>query len=195
MKIKPVFIYLGAFIIVIILLVITSSGGKTSTPEPQVSEESTMPQDDIHQNLGKAPGTGNVSSEFKQKMEKLKSEYESNPKDTVNSKEYARLLAAAHKPAEALDVYKSILAVNSNRNDIRIELATVYYNLGQFNDAKNEIESVLKQQPDSPDILYNLGAVEAAMGNMQRAKEIWEKVKTDYPGTEAARIAETSLQN
>lgn len=195
MKIKPIYIYLGTFVIVIIALVVMTSGGNPSTSSMGTPQEQTMPKDDIHQNLGNAPGSGNVSSEFKQKMANLKSGYENNPADTVNAKEYARLLAAAHKPQEALDVYNGILEINPERVDIRLELATVYYNLKRFSEAKRETEIVLKKNPDSPGVEYNLGAIEAALGNPDKAKEIWEKVISEYPNSEAARIANTSLQN
>lgn len=196
MKVKPVYIYLGAFIIVVIVLIIMTSGGNPSTSStPDVSNQSEMPQDDIHKNLGNGPGSGNVSSEFKQKMANLKSEYESNPSDTVNAKEYARLLAAAHNPEEALNVYNSILTMDSERNDIRLELATVYYNMQQFKQAKEQIEAVLEKEPNSPGVQYNLGAIEAALGNSDKAEEIWEKVIQKYPNSEAAKIAQSSLQN
>lgn len=195
MKIKPLYIYLGAFVIIIIALIFMTSGGQTTESMPNTSNESSMPDDDIHKNLGNGPGSGNVSSEFRQKMERLKSNYEANPGDTSNAKEYARLLAAAHEPEEAVKVYKSILDDYAKRNDIRLELATVYYNLKQFENAKREIETVFKNDPDSPDVQYNLGAVEAALGNNERAKTIWRQVINDYPGSEAARIASTSLQS
>jgi len=195
MKVKPIYIYLGAFIIVVIALVIMTSGGNPSTSSsPDISNQSEMPQDDIHKNLGNSPGSGNVSSEFKQKMANMKSEYESNPADTVNAKEYARLLAAAHNPEEAVIVYNSILNKDSKRLDIRNELATVYYNLQNFEEAKKQIEAVIKADPEEPGAHYNLGAIEAAQGNIDKANDIWQKVIEQFPNTEAAQLATTSLQ-
>lgn len=191
MKIKPLYIYLSLFVVVIIILVIISSGGKT---ERSVQNQ-TMPQDEIHQNLGSAPGGGNVSSEFKQRMEKLKSNYETNPKDTVNSKEYARLLAAAHKPEESVEIFQSILNLDNSRDDIRVELATVYYNLNQYEDAKKQLETVLNNNPSSTEVIYNLGAIEASIGNSEKAREIWEKLVADFPESEAAQFASSALQS
>lgn len=195
MKVKPVYIYLVVFVIVVIALVVITSGGNPSeSTTPNVSNQSEMPKDDIHKNLGNAPGSGNVSSEFKQKMANMKSEYESNPSDTVNAKEYARLLAAAHNPQEAVNVYNSILHKDSKRIDIRIELATVYYNMQKYEEAKKQIEAVIEAVPDESGAYYNLGAIEAAQGNIDKAKEIWQKVVEQFPNTEAANLANTSLQ-
>lgn len=191
MKIKPLYIYLSLFVVVIIIFVIISSGGKTELP----MQNQTMPQDEIHQNLGSAPGGGNVSSEFKQRMENLKSIYETNTADTVNSKEYARLLAAAHKPNEAVEIFQSILNLDNARDDIRVELATVYYNLNQYEDAKKQLETVLNNNPSSTEVIYNLGAIEASMGNSEKAREIWEKLVADFPESEAAQFASSALQS
>ncbi|KUG24730.1 tpr domain protein [hydrocarbon metagenome] len=195
MKIKPLYIYLSLFVVVIVVLVIITSGGKTNRVIPDASQNKTMPQDEIHQNLGSAPGGGNVSSEFKQRMENLKSNYETNPKDTVNSKEYARLLAAAHKPEEAVEIFQSILNQDNSRDDIRVELATVYYNLNQYDNAKIQLETVLKNNPSSAEVIYNLGAIEATTGNIDKARELWEKLIADYPESEAAQFASSALQS
>lgn len=195
MKIRPIHIYLGAFIIIVISLVLMTSEDTTSSQTPGISNQSQIPQDDIHQNLGNAPGSGNVSSEFKENMARLKAGYENNPSDTINALEYARLLAAAHKPNDALEVYNKILEFDLGRTDIRLEVATVYYNMQNFTEAKKQMEAVLAKEPNSPDVQYNLGAIEAALGNPARAKEIWEKVVAEYPSSEAAKIASSSLQN
>lgn len=196
MKIKPLFLYLGSILIIVLVILIVDSGNSsTSSNKLETDQQSQMPNDDIHQNLGNAPGSGNVSKEFKEKMSKLKTEYESNPSDTINSKEYARLLAAAHEPEKSVDVYNSILTIDPERNDIRLELATVYYNLQQYNNAKSEILKVYEEEPNSPGVQYNLGAIEAALGNIDKAKSIWQDVINKYPDSEAAEIASTSLKS
>lgn len=193
MRLKPQYIYLIGFVIVVILLVVfTSDSRVTQTPTPN---ESNIPKDDIHQNLGNAPGGGNVSSEFKQRMERLKNGYETNPNDIENAQEYARLLAAAHKPEEAVKIYNSILTKQNDRSYLRLELATVYFNLSQYEEAKTELKKVLEQRPNDAEVIFNLGAVEASMGNNNQAREIWEGVVKNYPNTEAAEFASSALQN
>lgn len=195
MKIKPIYIYLTALVLIVVTILIFDSQDTTSKNDSTQMQQSQMPNDDIHQNLGGAPGSGNVSGEFREKMNRLKKDYESNPADTANAKEYARLLAAAHKPYEAIPIYEQILKSYPQRNDIRLELATVYYNKKDFLKAKQEMEIVYENQPNSPDIQYNLGAAEAALGNNEKAKSMWQDVVEKYPGTEAAQIASNSLQS
>lgn len=197
MKIKPVYIYVISFVVIVILLVVFTSGGDgTSLPTEEVNPHSQLPDDEIHRNLeGDSPMSGNVSESFRQKMNQLKEGYESNPSDTVNAKEYARMLAAAHQPENAVEIYKGILSRDKNRFDIRFELATVYYNMRQYENAKDEIQKVLEVDNDNLDAKYNLGAIEAAMGNTDKAKEIWNQLVNQYPDSEAARVAEQSLKN
>lgn len=193
MKLKPVYIYLLVFVLVIVAIVIFSTNDSQRVSEPNITQQQSLPEDEIHQNLGNS--TGNVSAEFRQKMERLKSRYETNPSDTLNAKEYARLLAAAHKPNEALEVYKDILSKDNSRDDLRIELATVYFNMQKFAEAKSELEFVLEQNPNAADVIYNLGAVEATIGNTEKAKELWGKIIVEYPNTDAAEYAEESMKN
>ncbi|MDZ7763596.1 MAG: tetratricopeptide repeat protein [Melioribacteraceae bacterium] len=193
MKLKPVYIYLSVFVLVIVAIVIFSTNDEQNNPQPNVTQQQTMPQDEIHKNLGSSPG--NVSAEFRQKMERLKDNYESNPDDTVNAIEYARLLAAAHKPNDALNIYQEILKKDNSRDDLRIELATVYYNMQQYLEAKSELEYVLERNPNADDVIYNLGAVEASLGNTEKAKEIWKRLVNDFPNSDAAEFAKQSLEN
>lgn len=195
MKIKPLFIYLGAFVLVVIAIIIFSTNKKTNFRSTQFENEKQIPDDDIHNSLGTAPGGGNVSSEFRERMNKLKAKYEEDPGDTANTLEYGRLLAAAHKPEEALKIFNYILVIDKNRDDVRFDVATVYYNLQRFSDAKRELEMIYRNGSNSPDILYNLGAVEATLGNNQKAKELWQKVIENHPESEAAEIAGNSLKS
>ncbi len=197
MKLKPIYIYILSFIALVALLVLfTKESNDQGLPTRDVNPNSEMPDDEIHKGMGQGTADGsNVSPEFRQRMANLKSTYEANPSDTASAHEYAMLLAAAHKPNESLEVYRSILEIDPNRVDIRLELATVYYNLQQFENAKMEIVKVIEAEPDAADAKYNLGAVEAALGNNEKAKEIWNDIITTMPNSEAANYAKRSLES
>jgi tetratricopeptide (TPR) repeat protein len=195
MKIKPVFIYIGAFIIVIAVLIITSTGGSSSSSS-DISEQ--MPNDAVHKELtapgGEAPSKGNVSSSFMKKMDSLKTIVESNPNDTATVKEYAQLLSMAHQPQKAIELYRTILNKDPKRIDILLDLTFAYYNKGDLNKAEEITNKVLSIDKDQPEANYNLGAIAAAHGNNEKARTIWQKLVDKYPGTEVAQIAKSSLQ-
>ena len=196
MKIKPIYLYLVSFVIIIAIIVLfTSEKENPDLPTEDVIPHSEMPLDDTHKNFQGAPGSGNVTPEFREKMKNLKKSYEQNPGDSAIAVEYARLLAAAHRSDEALDVYQKLINYYPNNSDFRLELATVYYSLQQFDKAKEEILLVIEKEPDAPDVKYNLGAIEFALGNEEKAKEIWNKIIDESPGSEAAEYARRSLEN
>ena len=197
MKLKPIYIYPVLILIVVAALIIFSGGESDELkPAPDINMNGQMPDDDVHSNLGgNAPSGGNVSESFRQKMQSLKDKYESAPSDTANSKEYARLLAAAHQPEKAVEIYNEILNADKNRSDIKFELATVYYGLGQYAEAKTEIEEILSRDKNNIMAKYNLGAIEASMGNMDEAKKIWQDLEENYPQTEAGQAASQALKD
>lgn len=200
MKIKPIFIYLGIFIIAVLMIVIFTRENETvemaNNPHGQMSE-GEMPNDDIHKgmNMGgaKAPGSDNVTSNIKHQMEMLKKTVEENPQDTASVRIYAEMLASAHQAPKAVELLKSILEIDPNRVDVMLTITFVEYNRGNYDVAGEYTSKILKLEPNNPEAFYNNGAIEAAKGNKDKAKEIWQDLIKKIPGTEAARLARSSL--
>ena len=194
MKIKPVYLYLGVFVIVILVFVLTSQNG--SNVGEQITSEQ-MPNDEIHKGLqnGETPGKGNVSSNIKHQMEMLAKAVEKNPDDTVQVKKYAELLASAHNPQKAVELYKSILNKNPNRIDILLGITFAYYNMRDLDNAELYTQKVLNIDNNNHEANFNLGAIAAARGNTAKAKEIWENVAKKFPNTAVAQIAENSIKS
>ena len=189
MKLKPIYIYGGVVVLAIIFL---SSNKDSDTPEDVQSNQ--MPNDDIHKGLKQPPGKNNVSSEVKRHLEMLKKAVEENPKDTMKMREYADFLSAAHQPDEALSYYNNILKVNPKRTDILFSLAYIYFNKKDYNKAEDIVNKILLFEPDNTEAMYNLGAIAASNGDKEKAKTQWEKLVKNYPGSDAAKLAGSSLK-
>lgn len=212
MKIRPLFIYLGLFVVTVLLIVLFSgSPEKTADPHAGMNQgaipdddihkgmnEGTMPDDDIHKGMSmggnSAPGSGNVSSQFKDKIESLKTKIAENPDDTASVRIYAEMLASAHQSDKSVDLFKSILEKDPSRVDIMLTLSFIEYNRGKYEEAGNYTEKILKIEPLNAEAFYNKGAIEAAKGNKEKAKEIWQDLISKIPQTEAANLAKSSLQ-
>ena len=195
MKIKPVYIYLISFVIIIgIIVIFSTTSNDEGLPTEQVNPHSEMPNDEVHKNLEDAPGSGNVKSSAREKLELLEDKYNENPSDTANAQEYARMLAAAHQPEKAVEIYEGILSSDENRMDVRFELATVYYNLQKYDEAKEQLQIALNYDPNNLEAKYNLGAIEASQGNKEKAKEYWTDIVENHPESDVANIAKSSLQ-
>ncbi len=196
MKFKPIYLYGGLIILVILYLVFFSSNNNNSKPENIVTNE--MPDDNVHKGLQNPvdtpPGKENVSSDFKKKLEALKKEVEENPKDTLKIREYADLLAASHKPEDAIIYYYSILNINPRRTDILNSLAFIYFNQKNFEKAKDLINKILLYKPDNTEAMYNLGAIAATAGKKEEAKTKWEELIKKFPASKEAELAENSLK-
>lgn len=195
MKIKPIYIYIAVFAVLILLLVIFTSGDKTADNDKALTEKQ-MPDDDVHKGMnmdgGNQPSKSNVSQEAVERMENLKKAVEENPDDTASAKQYAEMLAAGHQPAKALELLQSILKKDPKRIDILLALTFVYYNQSDFEKAEEYTNKVLVINKNHHEANYNLGAIAAAKGDKALAKKIWEDVVKRFPGSDVAKLAESS---
>jgi len=198
MKFKPIYLYtLVALVAVIILVIVTSQNSDEPTG---VSSElsQNMPNDDVHKNLmkqdGNQPSKENVSEEYRKKMSELKTEVEKNPDDTLAIKRYADFLSAAHNMDDAITYYEKILKVDPKREDIHFALAVIYYHKQDYAKCEDENKQVLTFDPKNQMALYNLGAVAATRGEVNKAKDFWNQVIEINPGSETGKLAEESLK-
>jgi tetratricopeptide (TPR) repeat protein len=195
MKIKPLHLYGGVLVLAIAFLIFFTSKNSDSSENISSNE---MPNDDIHKGLKNPmqgpPGKENVSGEIKHQLEMLKKGVEENPKDTLKIREYADLLAAAHRPEEAVIYYYGILNINPRRTDILSSLAFIYYNKKDYSKASDLISKILLYEPDNTQAMYNLGAIAATSGNKTEAKKKWEELIKKYPDSNESKLAENSLK-
>ncbi len=199
MKFKIAYLYILLGVGVVVTLFILAGNKNNSTPAAAGNiENQQIPNDDVHKGMqnpmnGGNPSKGNVSQEVYQKMDQLKKEVEANPRDTVKMREYADFMAAAHSPDEAITYYEKILKVNPKRNDILFDLSMIWFTKQDYDKAEGYTDQILKNDRSNTQAMYNLGAIAASKGEKERAKEIWKKLVSEYPGDEAAELAKSSL--
>lgn len=201
MKIKfsAAFFYPALVIILVLGIVLFTSFNEKKTVADKDFDHSGMPDDEIHRNFKHpdmgSPSKGNVMEGVKKQMETLKKEVEKNPSDTAKVREYADLLAAGHYPEEALMYYNHILKLDPNRVDLLFAITFLHYTQGNIDKAEETTKRILAGDKGNLLAHYNLGAIEAARGNNDKAKKIWEELIKKNPGTEAAEIAKNSLNS
>ena len=203
MKIKPVYIYIGAFVLFILVMLIISGNGDDAnsvSPNETMSQNGSsgqMPDDEIHKGMdvpgSEAPSKSNVKGDAIAKMNLLKDEVEKNPNDTTKVREYADMLAIGHKPDEAIKLYESILKKDPKRTDIMLQLTFVYFSKGNVEMAENYNNKVLGVDNTNQYASYNKGVIAAAKGNNAKAKEIWADVSKKFKGTEIGNMAQHSI--
>jgi len=196
MKFKPIYLYGLVIIIAVVTLIIVIQSSDEGTKTDNMTNKQ-MPDDNVHKNLGHGmmqnPSGANVSEEVKQKLDSMKKEVELNPTDTVKIREYADLLAAAHRPDEAISYYERIIEKDKTRKDIYFAITFVYYNQKDLVKAEEVTREMSRLYPDDAMVNYNLGAIEATKGNKEKAREIWNKLIKDYPNDKTSELAKNSL--
>jgi tetratricopeptide (TPR) repeat protein len=96
----------------------------------------------------------------------------------------AQALAALGRQDEAVAEGRAAVAGDPTLADAHLLLATIYRDTKQDNAALTEYDAVLKLQPDNVIALYEAGKLEAAHGNTEAARTLWQKVeqvKPDHP--------------
>ena len=197
MKFKPIYLYGILAIAAVTILIVVGTQESTTPTELPVTNDQTMPDDDVHKQLknpgGNTPGKENVSEEYRKKLAELKEAVDSNPSDTLAMRNYADFLSASHKMNEAIPYYEKILEINPKRSDIYFSLALIYYNKQDFLKCEEANNKVLSFEPKNQMALYNLGAIAATQGKKDKAKEFWNMVMNINPDSETGKLAKESL--
>lgn len=197
-KIKPLHLYGALVVVAVLFLIIFTSSEDSGSKNLTNLTDQQMPDDDIHRGLqnpmSSPPGRDNVSSEVKHQLDILKKAVDENPQDTLSIREYADLLASAHRADEAIIYYYKILNINPRRPDIFFSLAFIYYQKKDYDKVEDVTNKILFYEPDNAQAKYNLGAVSAVKGEKEKARRIWEKLIKDYPNTDVSDLAKSSLE-
>lgn len=195
MKFKLTYFY-AALILSIALILIFVVPSEKSIPH-EIKDENKIPNDSIHRALINpdpiSPSKENVSPRFKRQLEELKIKSERNPNNINALKEYADFLASAHQQDEALKIYDRILKINPKHKEVLFTIAFIYYNKQDFAQAELFTNKILAIDSEDHQALYNLGAINAAKGNKDKAKEIWKNLIKHQPNTSSAELAKSSL--
>jgi len=193
MKIKPIYIYLGVFVIFILAVLFFSNAAKNSNTAKELNPNAQMPNDDVHKGIaeqgnGDMPSKSNVMKEAVEKMNALKAAVAKNPNDTLKVREYAEMVQA-HDPDEAIKLYEGILKVGPKRTDLLLELTFLYFNKGDIKKAEEYNNKVLSIDKNSLIANYNLGGLAQAKGDIKTAKAIWQDLAKKYPNTQVGSMA------
>jgi len=98
------------------------------------------------------------------------------------------------KRSEAAQINNQILKDNPGDNDARGLEASFLLDKGEINRALGELQSVVTHAPDNPVALYNLGRTHAALGQLEQARQMFERAVHVYPNYVMARLALAQLE-
>ena len=107
---------------------------------------------------------------------------------------------AGELDAALLVLYELIANYPSHplRATAQIHVADIYYAQKNFRGALSELESLLDTMPagaKTPDVLVKAGLCQRKLGDVAKARAAWTRVVKEYPGSAAARQAQTLLRD
>lgn len=193
MKVRPIYIYLGVFLVFVAAMVFFSRTTKNSNNASEINPQAQMPTDDTHSKMrsqgnGDVPSKSNVMQEAIEKINALKADVEKNPNDTAKVRQYADV-QIAHKPEEAIKLYERILKIDSKRTDILLQLTFVYFNQGDVKKAEEYNSKVLTIDKNNLIAKFNTAGLAQAKGDEKKAKAIWQDLAKKYPQSEVGHLA------
>jgi choline-sulfatase len=115
-----------------------------------------------------------------------------DPENPLVGMRLADALLRAGRPAEAIPVFRRVVAGAPRSADPFVGLATAYARLGRLDESKRALEQALEVDPSSGQAEYNLGEIARARGELANARIRFEAARRDPVTRERAeaRLAE-----
>ena len=125
----------------------------------------------------------------------LEETVKNNPGDMASLLKLAHLLNDSGFYQRAIDKYKTYLEKNKKETDVWVDLGVCYYQLSDFTDAINAMQTALNISPDHQIANFNMGIVNLAMNNHDAAIKYWQKAVSIGPNSEIGKKAEELLKS
>jgi tetratricopeptide (TPR) repeat protein len=106
----------------------------------------------------------------------------------------ANELHDTRKFSEAIELYKKYLDQNPRDVDARVDMGICYFELGDFQTARSEMEKGLAINPKHQLAYYNLGIVSMQERNIEQARQWFERTIAIDSTTEIAKRSRMMIQ-
>lgn len=105
-----------------------------------------------------------------------------NPNDVASLANLGNVYYDGEQYAEAIKYYQRALDVKPDYADVRTDLGTAYWYLGDADRALTEFKKSLKVRPNHPGTLFNMGIVEwQGKGDPAGAVNTWQQLLKENP--------------
>ncbi len=169
---------LGLALLVVVVVVMVAGGGALG--QPAAGGTSAVPT------------TGTLDSA---RVSTLQAAAGANPKDIASRIELGNLYYDAGRYTDAIGWYTKALDLDPKNANVRTDLATAYYYTGDVTRAIEEGNKVLAIDSTKVQTLLNMGIWLTSQNppNTAEALKDWQLVVNLYPGTDAAKQAQTFI--
>ena len=94
---------------------------------------------------------------------------------------------------DAASHLREAVKTEPSSQEAHLELGRLLYERNDVSGAISETEKVLTLNPKQVDALYNLGAIYANLGNVERARSYWSRAIAADPAADSSRKAKDGL--
>jgi len=137
---------------------------------------------------------GDGDSAIREYKEGITNDGKDVKKKATYNKRIIEVLMRQGKRSEAAEVSQQVLKDDPNDNDARGLQATFLLDKGDVSKALTELTAVVTRAPDNPVARYNLGRAHAALGELEQARQQFQKAIELWPNYVLARLALAQLQ-
>ena len=109
------------------------------------------------------------------------------------AKNIALIYVSQGKNDEAISAIENALKENPNDAALMQSKADLYYKLGDIAKYKELMEQIVANDPENPDLLYNLGVSASRLGDNDQALEYYKKALEIKPDYTSAQINTAAL--
>lgn len=167
----------------IFLLIIS---GIFDTPEPNIIPNTN---NNLNQQNQQSVDLSKISE-----INKLEEEFKNNPNDHELLLSLGHMLNDNGFYQRAIDKYDQYLKLHPDNVDVIVDMGVCYFELKNYNESITTIENAVKLNPKHQIANFNLGIVNLANGNSEKAKEWWGKARDIDPNSNIGKKAEELLK-
>ena len=160
------------------------SGSSAAVPAAEVAQPASggMPQGRGGAGASTQPSPEQMKDMADKQAAPLLAELKSKPNDPALLANVGNVYYDAQQFKDATNYYEQSLKADPKNFDVRTDMATAYFYLGDADRAIAEFNTVLKDDPKRAQTLFNLGMVKwEGKGDTEGAIEAWEKLLKDNP--------------
>ncbi|MBI5836045.1 MAG: tetratricopeptide repeat protein [Candidatus Eisenbacteria bacterium] len=152
----------------------------------QTAEDNGRMPADMPPGSGQAPA---LPEDMNAKIAMLKEAVDKTPDNFTHIVGLANMMYDAGKFKEAIPYYEKGLKLQPDNLDVRVDLATSKFQVGDGHTALDELDKVLAKDPHHANAMYNRGVIEKSLGNQEEADKAWRDYVEHHPeGPKAAKI-------
>lgn len=190
-------IYLLSLVLILFFLGCEKRGGTPETiavpPAPSATPAAEMAPNGAPVPPSPHPSSG-APVPFMQKLADYKARLDKNPKDIEALVFMGNANFDIQRFEKAKDFFVRALDVDPNNTFVRTDLASVYRNLGDSDKALQELNEVLKSNPNHETALYNSGIIYLNdKKDREKAAAVWTRLVKLKPNDPEAKELQAKI--